>query len=325
MKLIRAIAFASFSLLALSAASAQDKFPSKPIKLVVGFPPGGGADVVARLVGTHLGEALGQPFVIENKGGASGFIAGSAVAQSAPDGYTLLLGHVNALAIAPPASSKPPYDALKDFTPIGYIGFAPNVLVVNPKVTPVKTLKELTDLARAKPGELTFASPGVGSANQIAGVMFMNATRINMTHVPYRGGSFAITSVMAGETQLTFGTSPSVLPQATAGKLRTLAVSTRERSPLVPDVPGMREAGLPDYNLEFWYGMFLPAGTPPAVSKAVYDAVRTAMEQPSVKAALAREGTEVSLSSSPADFSKFLVEDNKFWVNLVKSANVKVD
>jgi tripartite-type tricarboxylate transporter receptor subunit TctC len=150
-------------------------------------------------------------------------------------------------------------------------------------------------------------------------------TGAQMTHVPYRGGSLAIQSVMAGDTQLTFGTSPSVLPQAKGGRLRVLAVSTRERSPLVPDIPGMREAGLPEYNLEFWYGMFVPVGTPPAIVKKIYEATVSAMQQPSVKAALAREGTEVSVSASPEAFSSFLTEDGKFWVGLVKSAKVKVE
>jgi len=146
-----------------------------------------------------------------------------------------------------------------------------------------------------------------------------------MTHIPYRGGSLAIQSVMAGDTQLTFGTSPTVLPQVNGGKLLALAVSTRERSPLVPGLPGMKEAGLPEYNLEFWYGMFVPAGTPQPIVRKIYDATVTAMQQPSVTAALAREGTEVSLSASPEQFNAFLVEDDKFWVNLAKSANVKVE
>jgi tripartite-type tricarboxylate transporter receptor subunit TctC len=146
-----------------------------------------------------------------------------------------------------------------------------------------------------------------------------------MTHVPYRGGAPAIQSVMAGDTQVTFGTSPSVLPQAAGGKLRVIAVSTRERSPLVPDLPGMREAGLPEYNLEFWYGMFVPAGTPPAIVKKIYDATVDAMQQAPVKAALAREGTEVSISDSPEQFTRFLAEDGKFWTNLVKTAKVKIE
>ncbi|MBW0172344.1 MAG: Bug family tripartite tricarboxylate transporter substrate binding protein [Hydrogenophaga sp.] len=299
-------------------------YPNKPIRLVVGFAPGGAADYVARSMSEAFSKALGgQTVIVENKPGNGSSIAADIVAKAAPDGYTMLIGSPSAISVNPALNPKLTYKP-SDLMPITKMTTSPLVLAVTP-ASPIKSVPDLIAAAKKDPGKLNYSTSGNGSAPHLGAALFGLLTGTEMTHVPYRGGSFAITSVMAGETQLTFGTSPSVLPQATAGKLRTLAVSTRERSPLVPDVPGMREAGLPDYNLEFWYGMFLPAGTPPAVSKAVYDAVRTAMEQPSVKAALAREGTEVSLSSSPADFSKFLVEDNKFWVNLVKSANVKVD
>ncbi|MGV3725275.1 Bug family tripartite tricarboxylate transporter substrate binding protein [Hydrogenophaga sp.] len=299
-------------------------YPNKPIRLVVGFAPGGAADYVARSMSEAFSKALGgQTVIVENKPGNGSSIAADIVAKAAPDGYTMLIGSPSAISVNPALNPKLTYKP-SDLMPITKMTTSPLVLAVTP-TSPIKSVPDLIAAAKKDPGKLNYSSSGNGSAPHLGAALFGLLTGTEMTHVPYRGGSFAITSVMAGETQLTFGTSPSVLPQASAGKLRTLAVSTRERSPLVPDVPGMREAGLPDYNLEFWYGMFLPAGTPPAVSKAVYDAVRTAMEQPSVKAALAREGTEVSLSSSPADFSKFLVDDNKFWVNLVKSANVKVD
>ena len=300
------------------------QYPNKPIRLVVGFAPGGAADYVARSMSEAFSKALGgQTVIVENKPGNGSSIAADIVAKAAPDGYTMLIGSPSAISVNPALNPKLTYKP-SDLMPITKMTTSPLVLAVTP-TSPIKSVPDLIAAAKKDPGKLNYSSSGNGSAPHLGAALFGLLTGTEMTHVPYRGGSFAITSVMAGETQLTFGTSPSVLPQASAGKLRTLAVSTRERSPLVPDVPGMREAGLPDYNLEFWYGMFLPAGTPPAVSKAVYDAVRTAMEQPSVKAALAREGTEVSLSSSPADFSKFLVDDNKFWVNLVKSANVKVD
>ena len=299
-------------------------YPNKPIRLVVGFAPGGAADYVARSMSEAFSKALGgQTVIVENKPGNGSSIAADIVAKAAPDGYTMLIGSPSAISVNPALNPKLTYKP-SDLMPITKMTTSPLVLAVTP-TSPIKSVPDLIAAAKKDPGKLNYSSSGNGSAPHLGAALFGLLTGTEMTHVPYRGGSFAITSVMAGETQLTFGTSPSVLPQASAGKLRTLAVSTRERSPLVPDVPGMREAGLPDYNLEFWYGMFLPAGTPPAVSKAVYDAVRTAMEQPSVKAALAREGTEVSLSCSPADFSKFLVDDNKFWVNLVKSANVKVD
>ena len=172
---------------------------------------------------------------------------------------------------------------------------------------------------------MNYATSGNGSAPHLGAALFSLLTGVEMTHIPYKGGAPAIQSVMAGDTQVTFGTSPSVLPMASGGRLRVLAVSTAERSPLVPDLPGMKEAGVPNYHLEFWYGIFVPTGTPPAVVKKLHDAAVAAMQQPSIKAALAREGTEVSLSGSPEQFDKFLVEDGKFWLNLVTAAKVKVD
>ena len=198
------------------------------------------------------------------------------------------------------------------------------MLAVNP-ATGIRTVGELVAAAKKDPGKLNYSTSGNGSAPHLGAALFSQLTGTQMTHVPYRGGAPAIQAVMAGDTQVTFGTSPSVLPQANSGRLRAIAVSTRERSPLVPDLPGMREAGLPEYNLEFWYGVFAPAGTPPAVLKKIYDATAAAMQDPSVKTALAREGTEVSLSASPEKFAEFLVEDGKFWVNLVRSAKVTVE
>jgi tripartite-type tricarboxylate transporter receptor subunit TctC len=299
-------------------------YPNKPIRLVIGFAPGGAADYVARSMSEAFSKALGgQTVIVENKPGNGSSIAADIVAKAPPDGYTMLIASPSAISVNPALNPKLTYKP-SDLLPVTKMTTSPLVLAVTPAST-IKSVPDLIAAAKQDPGKLNYSTSGNGSAPHLGAALFGLLTSTEMTHVPYRGGSFAITSVMAGETQLTFGTSPSVLPQANAGKLRAIAVSTRERSPLVPDVPGMREAGLPEYDLEFWYGMFLPVGTPPAVTKAVYDAVRTAMEQPSVKAALAREGTEVSLSASPAAFGKFLVDDSKFWVNLVKSANVKVD
>jgi tripartite-type tricarboxylate transporter receptor subunit TctC len=203
-----------------------------------------------------------------------------------------------------------------------YRTVAENLRVGKPDATDA----ELIAAAKKEPGKLNYSTSGNGAAPHLGAALFTMLTGAQITHVPYRGGALAVQSVMAGDTQLTFGTSPSVLPQAgSGGRLRAIAVSTRERSPLVPDLPGMKEAGLPEYNIEFWYGMFVPAGTPPAIVKKIYDATLSAMQQPSVKAALAREGTEVSLSGSPEQFNSFLTEDGKFWVNLVKNANVKVE
>lgn len=298
-------------------------YPNKPIRIVIGFAPGGAADYVARAMSESFSKALGQTVLIDNKPGNGSSIAADIVAKAAPDGYTLLIASPSAISVNPALNPKLTYKP-SDLLPVGKMTTSPLVLAVNPNSS-IRTVPDLIAAAKKDPGKLNYSTSGNGSAPHLGAALFSLLTNTEMTHVPYRGGSFAITSVMAGETQLTFGTSPSVLPQANAGKLRAIAVSTRERSPLVPDMPGMREAGLPEYNLEFWYGMFAPVGTPPAIVKTIHDAVRTAMQQPSVKAALEREGTEVSLSGSPEQFSTFLVEDGKFWVNLVNTANVKVD
>jgi len=245
------------------------------------------------------------------------------VAKSPADGYTLLIASPSSISVNPAVNPKLGY-APRDLAPVTKMTTSPLVLAVNP-ATGIRSLPELIAAAKKDPGKLNYSSSGNGSAPHLGAALFTQLTEAQMTHVPYRGGGPAIQSVIAGDTQVTFGTPPSVLPQASGGRLRALAVSTRERSPLVPDLPGMREAGLPDYNLEFWYGMFVPAGTPPTIVSKIYDATVTAMQQAPIKAALAREGTEVSLSASPEQFAAFLSEDGKFWVQLVKNAKVKIE
>ena len=298
-------------------------YPSKPIRLVVGFAPAGAADSVARAMSDAFGKALGQTVVVDNKPGNGSSIAADLVSKSAPDGYTLLIASPSSISVNPALNPSLPY-AVKDLIAVTKMTTSPLVLAVSAAGS-IRSVADLVAAAKKDPGKLNYSTSGNGSAPHLGAALFSQLTGTQMTHVPYRGGALAIQSVMAGDTQLTFGTSPSVLPHANGGKLLALAVSTRERSQLVPGLPGMREAGLPDYNLEFWYGMFLPAGTPAAIVKKVHDATVIAMQQPSVKAALAREGTEVSLSGSPEQFNAFLVEDGKFWVGLVKSANVKAD
>jgi tripartite-type tricarboxylate transporter receptor subunit TctC len=309
--------------LTIHASAQPTAYPTKPIRLVIGFAPGGAADSVARAMSDAFGKALGQTVVVDNKPGNGSSIAADLVAKSPPDGYTLLIASPSSISVNPALNPGLPYSA-KDLIAVTKMTTSPLVLAVNP-ATGIRSVTDLIEAAKKDPGKLNYSTSGNGSAPHLGAALFTQLTGAQMTHIPYRGGSLAIQSVMAGDTQLTFGTSPTVLPQANGGKLIALAVSTRERSALVPQLPGMREAGLPEYNLEFWYGMFVPAGTPPAIVKQVYDATVSAMEQPAVKAALAREGTEVSLSASPEQFNAFLVDDGKFWVNLVKSAKVKVD
>jgi tripartite-type tricarboxylate transporter receptor subunit TctC len=308
---------------AASAAFAQAAYPNKPIRLVIGFAPGGAADQVARAMSDAFGKALGQTVVVDNKPGNGSSIAADIVAHAPADGYTLLIASPSSISVNPALNPKLNYTP-RDLLPITKVTTSPLVLAVNP-ATGIHSVAELVATAKKDPGKLNYSSSGNGSAPHLGAALFCQITHVEMTHVPYKGGAPAIQAVIAGDTQLTFGTAPTVLAQASGGRLRALAVSTRERSPLVPDMPGMKEAGLPDYNLEFWYGVFAPAGTPPAVVRKVYDAAVAAMQQPNVKAALAREGTDVSVSTSPEDFEKFLAEDGKFWVNLVKTAKVKID
>ena len=298
-------------------------YPNKPIRLVIGFAPAGAADSVARAMSDGFGKALGQPVVVDNRPGNGSSIAAELVAKAPPDGYTLLIASPSSISVNPALNPSLPYTA-KDLIAVTKMTTSPLVLAVHP-ATGIRSVADLIAAAKKDPGKLNYSTSGNGSAPHLGAALFSQLTGAQMTHIPYRGGGLAIQSVMAGDTQLTFGTSPSVLPQANGGKLLALAVSTRERSQLVPGLPGMREAGLPEYHLEFWYGMFVPAGTPPAIVKKIFDATVTAMQQPAVKAALAREGTEVSLSASPEQFNSFLVDDGKFWVDLVKNAKVKAD
>ncbi len=298
-------------------------YPAKPVKLVVGFAPGGAADYVARAVSDALGRALGQPIVIENKAGAGSSIAADMVAKAAPDGYTLLIASPSSISVNPALNPKLSYKA-SDLQPVSKLTASPLVIAAHPGAG-IASVKELIAKARQAPGTLNYATSGNGSAPHLGAAYFSQVADVKLVHIPFRGGAPAIQSVVAGDTQLTFGTPPSVLPMIQAGRLRGLAVSTPERTALFPDLPGMKEAGLPDYAIDFWYGFFVPVGTPSAIVQKLYEATQQAMQQPGVKAALAREGTDVSLSKSPADFAAFLAQDEKFWVSLVKSAGVKLD
>ena len=323
MKTLSIFAALLFGSVGLSAQAQPTAYPSKPIRMLVGFAPGGAADYVARTVGDVLGRALGQPIVIENRAGAGSSIAAEAAAKAAPDGYTILIASPAAISVNPALNPKLNYSA-RDLAPITKVTSSPLVIAAHPGIG-INTVADLIAKSKKAPGSLNYATSGNGSAPHLGAALFSQVAGIQMVHIPFRGGGLAIQSVVAGDTQVTFGTPPSVLLMVQAGRLKGLAVSTRERSPLVPDLPGMLEAGLPDYAIEFWYGFFVPTGTPPAIIKKIFDATTLAMQQPQVKAALAREGTEVSLSASPEKFAAFLTEDAKFWVKLVKDADVKVE
>ncbi|WP_416547592.1 Bug family tripartite tricarboxylate transporter substrate binding protein [Limnohabitans sp. DCL3] len=309
--------------LAMGAYAQGAAYPNKPIRLVVGFAPGGAADYVARAISDAMGKSLGQTVLVENRAGAGSSIAAENVAKAAPDGYSVLLASPSSISVNPALNPKLNYTP-KDLVPVTKVTTSPLVIAVNPSIG-IQSVQDLIARAKQAPGKINYATSGNGSAPHLGAALFTQLTGVDMVHIPFRGGAPAVQSVIAGDTQVTFGTPPSVLPMIQAGRLKGLAVSTKNSTPLVPGLPGMQEARLPEYAIEFWYGLFVPVGTPPAVMKKIFEATQTALAQPSVKAALAREGTDVDVSTSPESFGAFLNEDAKFWVNLVKSAGVKLD
>ena len=311
------------ALTAASLAALAQAYPARPVHVVVGFAPGGAADTVARAMSDAMGKALGQSVIVDNKPGAGSSVAAEQVARSAPDGYTVLLASPSSISVNPALNSKLGYK-FSDLQPVLKVTTSPLVIAVNPGIG-IQSIKDLVAAAKKAPGTLNYATSGIGSAPHLGAALFSQVAGVQMVHVPFRGGAPAVQSVVAGDTQVTFGTPPSVLELVKGGRLRGLATSTRDRSPLVPDLPGMAESGLPDYGIEFWYGLFVPAATPAPVVKKIFDAATQAMAQPAVKQALAREGTDVATSPTQEHFAAFLAADNKFWAQLVKDAGVKAD
>lgn len=308
-----------------SAAFAQGaaSWPDRPVRLVVGFTPGGAADYVARSVGDALARALGQPIVIDNKPGAGSSLAADFVAKAPADGYTLLIASPSAISVNPAIDPKRA-PAVQSLVPVSKLSASPLVVAAHPSLG-VKTIAELIAYAKKNPGKVNFAHAGMGSAPHLGGVLFNQLAGLDLVPIPFKGGAPSVQSVIAGDTQVTFATPPSVLPHVKSGRLVGLGVTTVDRFPLVPELPGMKEAGLPNYKIDFWYGFFVPQGTPPEIVKKLFDATQVALKSPEVTAALAREGTEVSASSSPADFAAFIREENRFWAKLAKDSGAKAD
>jgi tripartite-type tricarboxylate transporter receptor subunit TctC len=317
-----AVAAAACGLLLMDAAHAQGWPAAKPIRLVIGFAPAGAADYVARTISEPLGRVLGQTVVVENRAGAGSSLAADHVSKAAADGYTLLIASPSSISVNPTLNPKLAY--AKDLLPVTRVTSSPLVLAVHPQ-SGIGSLQELIALAKKKPGSLNYTSSGNGSAPHLGAAHFSAVAGVEMVHIPYKGGAPAIAAVVAGDAQVTFGTPPSVLPMVQAGRLKALAVTSPERTPLVPNVPGTAEAGLPQYSMSFWYGLFVPAGTPADITQKLFDATQEVLQRPEVKAALAREGADVALSKSPQEFAAFLLDDNRFWAKLVKDSGVKAE
>ncbi len=319
----RLLLLASTLLLVAGQTLAQGYPARQPLRLVIGFAPGGAADYVARTLSEPLGRALGQSVVVENRAGAGSSIAADFVAKAPADGYTLLIASPSSISVNPALNPKLTY-AAKDLLPVTRVTSSPLVVAVNPKVG-INSMQDLVAAAKKAPGTLNYTTSGNGSAPHLGAAHFSKVVGVEMVHIPYKGGAPAISAVIAGDAQLTFGTPPSVLPMVSAGRLKAIGVTSAERSALVPGVPGMVEAGFPASHMSFWYGLFVPVGTPPDVVKKLFDATAEVLQRPDVKAALAREGTETAGSRSPEEFASFLNDDNRFWARLVKDAGVKLD
>jgi tripartite-type tricarboxylate transporter receptor subunit TctC len=303
-------------------AKAQD-YPSKPIRLVVPFAAGGATDVLARLVGERLTASLGQQVVVDNRPGAGGNIGSDIVARAEPDGYTILMGAVGTHAINPSLYPKMPYDPVKDFAPVTLVASVPNVLVVNPEV-PAKSVQELIDLAKAKPGELNFASSGNGTSIHLSGELFKAMTGTDIVHVPYKGSGPAVTDLLGGQVQMMFDNMPSSLPHVKAGKLRALGVTSAKRSPALPEVPTIAEAGVPGYDATSWFGILAPAGTPEPVVTRLQGAIVQALGEPEMRQRMADLGAE-PVGDTPAEFGQFITAELAKWAKVVNDAGVKLE
>ena len=310
------------SIAAFAVGAFAQSYPNKPVRLIVTFAPGGGADFMGRLIGQKLSESFGQSVVIENRAGAGGSIGNEAVAKAAPDGYTLLLGAAGALVIAPWLYAKLPFDTVKDFAPISLLATVPFALTVHPSI-PANTVPELIALARANPGKLNYGSSGEGGAPHLAGELMKSMAKIDMVHVPYKGLSPAITDLIGGQLGLIFADVNLVNPHIHAGKLKGLAVTGAQRSPIMPQLPTVAEAALPGYQAGTWYGLLAPAGTPRDVVARLNGEVLRVLSTAEMKERFATQGAEPA-GNSPEQFASFIKTELDKWAKVVKAANIKL-
>lgn len=303
-------------------AAAQQAYPARAIRLVVGFPAGGPTDIVARQMAPKMSEALGQQVIVDNRGGAGGMIATEQVAKAAPDGYTVLMGTIGGVAVAMSLNPNRGYDTLRDLAPISQSVTVTSILVTHPSV-PAKTVKELLALARAKPGSLNYGSSGNGTITHLAGELLKYMGKVSITHVPYKGGSPALTALVSGEVDLTYENSLIITPHIKSGKVKGIAVTSAKRSALLPELPTIAET-LPGYSASGWYGLLAPSATPKPVITRLHSEAVKALRNPEVVERLSSQGAE-PVGSSPEEFTAFIRSEITKWANLVKAANMRTD
>ncbi|HEV7477093.1 MAG TPA: tripartite tricarboxylate transporter substrate binding protein [Burkholderiales bacterium] len=311
------------ALLAFACAAQAQTFPAKPLRMLVGFPPGGTNDLMARIVAQKLGESLGQPVVVENRPGASGVIAAEVLARAAPDGYTLMLGSTGTNTIAPALNAKLPYDPVRDLAPVGLVGIAASALVVNAQV-PAHNVAELIALARSRPGKLTYASSGSGTTLHLGGELFKLLAGVDMLHVPYKGNAQALNDVAGGQVDLIFSALPPALPLAKAGRVRILGVGMPERLRSAPELPTIAEQGLPGYEMWTWYGVFATGGSPADAIERLSRELRAALADAKVREQITAQGADPS-GSTPAEFRTLVAAELEKWARVVKSAGIKAE
>ena len=306
----------------VAATATAQTYPSRPVRMMVPFPAGGGSDTMGRIVGGKLSERLGQQIVVENRPGAAGSIGADIAARAPADGYTILLGSTSELVQYPNVNPKIPYDPLRDFAPISLVGTIPMVLVVHPSL-PVRNVKELIAMAKSRPGEINFGSAGQGATTHLAVELFILLTKVKLTHVPYKGSPQAVTDLVAGNVQLGIPTMPAALPFIKSGRVKVLGVTTAKRASNLPEVPTLAEAGVKGYEAALWTGILAPAGTPDPVIKRLNGEIAKVLELKDVQDALARQGAEAQ-GSTPAEFAAFLKTEYAKWARVVKEGGIRI-
>jgi tripartite-type tricarboxylate transporter receptor subunit TctC len=319
---LRAILLVGALLVPSALAAQTDSYPSKPIRIVVAFTAGGTTDIIARLVGKKMTDAWGQPVVIENRPGAGGNLGSNIVAKAPPDGYTLLIGSVGPLAVNATLYPNMPYDNLKDFAPICLVAEVPNMLVVHPSV-PVHSVQDLVNLARAKPGTLNYGSTGNGTTGHLSGELLNDQAKIDLVHIPYRGAT-AVTDLLGGQIQLMFATIPSVIQHVRAGSLRAIAVTSRRRSPALPEIPTVAESGYPGFEASSWYGFVAPAGTPDPIIRKLHALIAGIVNIPEINEQLSSQGAD-PVGNTPEEFAQYMRRETDKWAKVVKASGIRID